>query len=388
MSQNTQMQIQERKRKRSKRKNIMLVTVIAALIISTSCTLYMNIDNPHLHNLFLGFGLDVVSEDNIIEFDKTEKYAIADFDGNAVVVRNSQITSVNSDMASQWTVERNNTFPVVKTNGKYLLNYSFDAENAAVIKNGNVTELVTGNNVIGGSINENGYSAVITREKGYRAQVIVFSPEGEVMYKWHSADNHITDAVVSPDNKTLVTATVDFSTNSASGGLMFFNFSQDKPYAGQILENNIIMQLQFTGKNSLLVLGDTGVALYDILGAKKEEYSYDSKKLTNFDISESGNVVVALSESDSAITETDVKILSKNLKEKGVYKASGAVTCVNALDSDIILVCDRTLSVISNRGNEIKKLDVNKDVKRAVLFENGKEALIASGSIAEIVRLN
>lgn len=388
MSENTQLQIQERKKKRSKRKNIMLVTVIAALIISTSCTLYMNIDNPHLHNLFSGFGLDVVSEDNIIEFDKTEKYAISDFDGKAVVVRNSQLACVNSDMTPQWTVERNNTFPVVKTNGKYVLNYSFDVENAAVVKNGNVTELVTGNNVIGGSVNENGYSAVITREKGYKAQVIVFSPSGEVLYKWHSADNHIIDAVVSPDNKTLVAATVDFSTNSASGGLMFFNFSQDKPYAGQILENNIVMQLKFTGKDSLLVLGDTGAAVYDLLGTKKEEYSYDGKKLTNFDISESGNLVVALSDSDSAITETDVKILSKNLKEKGLYKASGAVSCISALDNDIMLVAGRTLSVISNRGNEIKKLDVNKDIKSAVLFENGKDALIASGSMAEIVSLN
>lgn len=387
MDENTQ-KIEMRKKKRSRRKNIMLALLILVLVLSTLCTLYMNIDNPHLHNLFSGIGLDVADNKSTIEFDKTEKFAVAGFDGDVVASGGGGISCYTENMDTSWTVAKNNTFPVIKTSGRYVLSYNFDVENATLIKGGKATELVTGNNVIGGSVNDDGYCAIITREKGYKAQVIVYTPEGDVIYKWHSADNHITDAVVSPDNKTLVAATVDFSTNTASGGLMFFNFSQEKPYAGQILENNIIMQIKFADKDSLLVVGDVSSCVYDILGAKEQEYSYEGKKLTNFYIDSDGNVIVALAESDSSSTETSVKMLNKKLKEKGTYTTKGAVTSIHAAEGDILLVTGRTLLAVSMRGNEIKKLDVNKDVKNAVLFGNGKDAMIVAGSEAEVVSLN
>jgi len=386
MSQSTQ--IEMRKKKRHTRKNVMLAAVILALIISTSCTLYMNIDNPLLHNVFSGFGLDMATGNEVIDFEKTEKYAFSEFDGNAIVARSNEVLCVDDDMNTLWTVSKNTPFPVVKTNSEYALCYSFDSENVTLIKNGKATEFVTGNPVIGGNVNKNGYSAIITREKGYKAQVMVLSDEGELLYRWHSADNHIIDAVISPDNRTLAVATVDFSTDTASGGLTFFNFSQDKPYAGQILENNVIMQLVFTDKNSLLAVGDTSAAVFDVLGKKEHEYTYGGKKLTNFDVGTDGSLVLALSESDSVMTDTDIKILSRSLKEKGTYTAGGVVSCIDSVEGKTLLVSDRTLSVISARGNELKKLDVNKDIKKAVLFGNGEDVLIAAGSAAEIVSLN
>jgi len=87
------------------------------------------------------------------------------------------------------------------------------------------------------------------------------------------------------------------------------------------------------------------------------------------------------------MTGTQIKILSKKLKEKGTYSSGGSVTSIDAADGSVLLVSDRTLSVISIRGNEIKKLDINKDVKDAILFGNGKDALITAGSMAEIVNL-
>lgn len=378
--------IDRRKLRRKHRKNIILAIAIVCLVISTACTLYMNIDNPLLRNVFSGFGLDVVSE-NTIDFDKTEKYAIGICDGGAVVARSTKTFCVDSNMNIVWEMDDSNPFPVVKSKGKYVLKYNFDGENAYIIKNGKATALVTGNPVIGGTVNENGYSALITREKGYKSQIIVFSDKGEVLYKWHSADSYITDAVVSPDNRTLAVASIDFTTNITTGELMYFNFYQEKPYAGKILENNLVLRLDFIDKNSLLVVGDSASGVYNLTGEEKATYSYEGKKLSNYAISPDGNLVLAIGDSDSVMTGTNITILGKKLKEKGTYVSDGAIRSIDATDSSVLLVSDRTLSVISNRGNEIKKLDVNKDVKNAVLFGNGKDALITAGSMAELVNL-
>lgn len=395
MSENTQndkalidkSQIEERKKKRHSRKNKVLIGIILVLVISSACTLYMNMDNPTLHNAFSGIGLDVINNEAVIEFDKTENYALSEFNGDAIISRSTTVACVDNDMNELWSVGQNNPAPVIKSDGKYTLTYSFDVPNAVLTKNGKSVEFVTENFVIGGNVNKNGYCALITREKGYKAQVIVYSPEGEVVYKWHSADNYILDAAVSYDNRVLAVATADFSKKTASGGLMFFNFSQEKPYAGQVLENNIIMQLKYTGKDSLLAVGDIGTAVFNGLGEKKAEYSYEGKKLTNYDIGTDNSVVLSLHGSDSVLSDTEIKILNNNLEEKGSYISSGDVLCIDAVKGKVLLVCDRKLVLVSSRGNELKKLDVNKDIKSAVLFGNGEDVLIASGSRAEIVKL-
>ncbi len=378
-------QIEARKKKRHAKKNRFLIIVILLLIASTAFTLYMNIDNPLLHNVFSGVGIDLVNE-TVIEFEKTEDYAMSGLNGNAIVARNTTVSCVDGNMNNIWTINQNNAAPVIKTGGKYVLTYSFDVPGAMLTKGGDSLEFATENNIIGGSVNKNGYCALITREKGYKAQVVVYSPEGEVLYKWHSADNYIIDAAISYDNRTLAVATADFSKNTASGGLMLFNFSQEKPFAGQVLENNIIMQIKYTGKDTLLVVGDIGAAVFNSLGEKKAEYSYSGKSLTNYDIGDDNELVLALNESDSVLNDTEIKILGSNLKEKGTYIANGAVGCLDTSDGKVLVVSDRKLALVSKRGNEIAKLDVNKDIKNAVLMDNG-DVLIASGNNAEIVNL-
>ena len=387
VSEDREKKIRERKKKRKARKNHTLIIIIFILLVSIGCTLYINMDNPLLYSMFSGIGINVSDGESVIEFEKTEDYAISDFGGNAIVARNTQVFCIDSDMNERWQFKQSNAAPVIKTCGKYTLTYSFDVPGAVVAKNGDAKEIATENPVIGGAVNKNGYCAIVTREKGYKAQIIVYSNEGEIVYKWHSAENYIIDVAVSPDNNCLAVATADFSTDVASGGLMMFNFSQEKPFAGQILENNLIMEIKYTGKDSLIAIGDTGAVIFSGNGQKKSEYLYADKKLTNYDIGTENGIVLALNEGDSVLNDTEIKILSPSLKEKGEGVVSGAVSCIDFVDDKILAVTDRKLSLLSTRGREIKKLELNKDIKGAVLFGNGDDVLITSGSIAEIVEL-
>ena len=379
--------IKKRRKKRHAKKNRTTLIIILILIVSVSCTVYINMTNPLLKGIFSGFGIS--HGEDVVEFEKTEKFALADFDGNAVISRNNTIFCVNDNMNVLWTVEQTNPMPVVKTCEDYALTYSFDVPDVMLIKDGKGKVLTTdGNYVVAASVNENGYCALITREKGYKAQVLVYSPDGDVVFKWHSADNYVVDAKVSPDNKCLAVATADFSTDIASGGLMFFNFAQEKPFAGSILENNMIMELKYFGRDSLLVVGDIGTAVFSGSGEKKHEYLYGGKKLTNYDIGTEDNLVLSLTEGDSVLTDSDVVFLNKNLKEKGDYIIKGVVLCMNSVNGKTLVAANRQLVVLSKNGKELTSLNLNKDIKGAVLFDDGDKALIASGSTAQVVELD
>ena len=169
---------------------------------------------------------------------------------------------------------------------------------------------------------------------------------------------------------------------------MFFNFSQEKPYAGQILENNIVMDIEFISKNSLLAVGDIASEVFGGNGEKKKEFLYGDKKLTNYCINADGEVVLALAEGDSVLTDSQIVVLNKDLKARGEYTAKGAVTSLDYVSDRVLLSADRNLILLNPRGKELNSINLNKDIKKAVLFGNKKDALVASGGIAEVVKID
>lgn len=375
----------KKKRRRGKNKTAVIIAII--LVVTSLITLFLNIDNPAFRDFFGWMGLSSDNNGTTIEFDKTEKYDISEFNGNVVLARNATVSCIDNRLNTRWSIEQGNSAPVIKTCGKYVITYSFDVANAVLTKDGKSINLPTDNPIIAASVNKNGYSVLVTREKGYKAQVVVHSPDGNVMYKWHSADNYIVDVDISPDNRTLAVATADFSTDSVSGGIMFFNFSQEEPYYGQIFKSNLMLDIQFVDKDSLMAVGDLSTILVKTNGEGEGEYSYNGKKLNNYDIGTDFSLVLVLSQSDSVMDDTEIKFVDKKLKERGTATVTGAVSSVDSVRGKTLVAMDRCLILMNNKGKELKSVELNRDIKKAVLFGNGKSALVASGSIVELVSL-
>lgn len=376
----------KKRRRRGSGKNKALIIIAIVLAITSLFTLMLNLDNPAFREFFSWLGW-FSNNPTTIEFDKTEKYDICEHNGNVVLSRNTSVVCLDNRMNVRWSVQQGNSSPVIKTCGKYALTYSFDTPNAILTKDGKTVNLPTENPIISASVNKNGYTVLVTREKGYKAQAIVYSADGNVIYKWHSADNYIVDVDISPDNRTMAVATADFSTDQASGGIMFFNFAQDKPYYGQIFKNNLMLEVQFIDKDSLMAVGDLSTKLIKSNGELENEYFYYGKKLNNYDIGTDYSLVLALSQSDSAIGSTEIKFVSNKLKEKGTTTVTGTISSLDSVKGKTLVALDRRLILMNNKGKEIKSLDINRDIRKAVLFGNGKNALVASGNMIELVKL-
>lgn len=379
--------VEKKKKKRRRGKNKAAVVIVVLLIITSLFTLFLNMDNPAFRDFFAWVGLSSTNNGTTIEFDKTEKYDICELNGNIVLARNANVACIDNRLNARWSIEQGNSAPVIKTSGRYALTYSFDVANAVLTKDGKSVNLPTDNPIIAASVNKNGYSVLVTREKGYKAQAVVHSPDGNVIYKWHSADNYIVDVDISQDNRTLAVATVDFSTDTVSGGIMFFNFSQDKPYYGQIFKNNLMMEIQFVDKDSLMAVGDLSTILVKTNGDVEGEYSYNGKKLNDYDIGTDFSLVLVLSQSDSVMDNAEIKFVDKKLKEKGTVVVEDSVSSVDSVRGRTLVAMERRLVLMNNKGKELKSIELNRDVKKAVLFGNGKSALVASGSIVELIGL-
>ncbi len=376
------------KQKKRKKGGAIWVLLVLLLIATTGFTLYLNRDNPTLRAFFSGVEFQMTDAgNNELALEKTEKYCFEGSKDGVVMAQAGVVSILSPSLGTAWEVPAAGENPVVKTSGGYVLSYSMDASGATVVKDGHQLAVQTDDTVITGSINKNGYFVLVTEEKGFQSQIIVYDPAGAVLYKWHSADSYVIDVDISPDNTCLAAATLDLSKDVASGGLMLFHFSQEKPFAGQVMEGNLLLEVQFINRDTLLAIGDTASAGFDAMGNKLWDIDYGGKPLITYDISSNGNAVFAFREQDTMAGGSQVKIYGANGKQKGEYQSQEPVTGVDAVENDVLLTQARKLTLISARGGELKNLDVNRDIQDAVLFHDRKNVLVVSGSAAQVLRL-
>jgi len=376
----------ERQKIRRKNRKAMMALFVALIVAATIFAVMLNRDNPTFRAFFSGVDFEVeTTENGMLELNSTDRYFFGSNKDGVIVAQSNQVTALSPKLEPLWQVDVAGVGPVVKTRGAYTLVYYTESGEAAVIHKKKSMPVAADGVVLLGEINQDGYFLLVTREKGFKAQITVYSPEAEVLYRWHSADTYVVDADISFDNRSIAVATTDFSKGTVSGGLMLFNFTQEKPYAGLVLEGNMVLDVCFTGRDELLLVGDTACAEFNLQGEKKWEYSYEGKGLTTFDV-EQDNIVLALHEGDAARADHVIQIVT-NGKRKGEYTCSGNVKVTDAVNGDILLVQDRKLILISERGNEIHSVNLNRDIKNAVLFADRKHAFVVSGTAAEVVEL-
>ena len=330
---------------------------------------------------------DVASGYDTIPIEANEAYDFGRCGNNIVMVKNNGTYAYSDKLVSKWSIESNGTNPFIRSNGDRAIIYYMN-EKVALITDGKSTQKVeTEGEIACASINENGYFCIVTGETGYKSLVTVYAPDCEVIYKWHSAENYVVDAEVSPNNKSMTVATIDFSKSSVSGGVMMFNFTQEKPHVGHVLENSIVMDIAYVSKSRVVAVSDTGFYGYNAIGEKVFDVPYGNMKLTSFNINSPNNMVLVFSKDGSVVHGSVVKVYKASGKEYGVFESDETVTGVDVVDRKIMLTLGRKIKIISRSGNEKKTFNLNKDIKSALLFENKRSAFVVSGSSAERINL-
>ncbi len=353
--------------------------VVILAVIVAGIVFWMNMSSGTEKNVESGYDVIPVEANESLDFSRCGS--------NIVMVKNNGTYAYSDKLVSKWSIESNGSSPFIKSKDERAIIYYMN-EKVALVTDGKTTQKVeTEGEISTASINADGYFCIVTGETGYKSLVTVYSPDCEVLYKWHSAENYVVDAEISPNNKSMAVATVDFSKSSVSGGVMLFNFTQEKPHVGHVIENSIVMDIEYVSKSRVVAVSDTGFYGYNAVGEKVFEVPYDNMKLTTYNINSGNNMVLVFNKDDSVVSGSVVKIYKASGKECGIYESEDTVTGVDVVDSKIMLSLGRKLKLISKSGKEQKTFNLNKDIKNALLFENKRSAFVVSGSSVELIKL-
>lgn len=251
-------------------------------------------------------------------------------------------------------------------------------------KNGTVVYLICGNekvweNIIPGNIysvyvNKNGYVAVTYKQSGYKSLVKIISPTGIELFTSYLASTYALDVAITNDNKTLAIAEVDtegIHVTSAIKIIDINNLENSNVKRFALDENSIIVNIEYTEKNELLVLTDSSTKIIrndeivDIL-----KYSYPSTM--NITIENCKNVV-ALEKEEKGLFDVKYKLCIYsygNQLDKKEYELYDLPKQIKAMNNIVVVAMQNELLVINTNGKLVKKCDISRDLKSLVIFDD------------------
>ncbi len=354
-----------------KRKALKFVVtiIIIAIIISIAF--------PHILNVVFGNSIDdeivTVTTDVVSETD-------VDFiDGKFALYNSQGLKKYNTDGEFDSEYYKSAYTPIMHKNGKFTVLSDTSSNNFTVIKGNTIKyEGKAPQNIKSVTVNKKGYTTVITGETGYKSLVIVYDNKGEEKYRWYSDESYAIDAKLSDNSRILAVASVKMETNKLVTIVEQYKLNDEATLSRVTVDNTIPYSIAFDG-SKLVLIGDNKAYSISRTGHIKGEYDYKGRVLECFDNENINSMALALGEDNG---DTELVILNKSLKERGLTRCDFHITMLDENNDKIAVAGQGAVKVVTARGTVLSEGELKKDGTYIVLADNWRKfAVYSSGYI-------
>lgn len=234
--------------------------------------------------------------------------------------------------------------------------------------------LDVGETLLSARLNDAGWMAVTAQESGFKGTVTVYDASFQPVLRIKLSSRFITDAVVSPDCKSVALLTVGAEGSQFESRLEFYRLSRSaedvEPDVQTSLGNNVSLDLRWTA-DGVWVLGESAVSLVSPDGSVSGTYSYTGRYLKGFSLGGDGRAVLLLG-----------KYRAGSSADLVVVDGAGTVTASHALNEQVfsLSAAGRYIALLSAGRLDIYTQDL--EVYRTLETTQGARRVIqrADGS--------
>lgn len=358
------------------RKNKKVYIILAVLFVTTAVLVYINlVHSAYTKALNLNKTAIMSVEDSGYIFQKNGKNVVAcGHDGVTVIDKNGEIL---------WKKDFGTNTPLMVSSGEYILcadlngnNYTIFSDNGKqIVKNKTPYEIITA------SVNENGYHAIATKERGYKSRVLVNDLKGEQVFAWHSTKYHVISLAVANNNSGMIVSVFD-----AEGGedgafkTLYFSFGKDAPVEIESGSKNLVANLKAVG-NRIYAAGDTAFYAYNENGKKVFNIDFSGRTLQRYSVTET-SVALALTKTsvEGYYGGSVVEIYSASGYKKGSFEVEDEIIFLDTEENKILVNSPEGAYILSDNGRLYGNLTFGNEVRAGLIFSGGKKLLLVNGS--------
>ena len=322
---------------------------------------------------------NAVNEETI-NLSVANNFDFASYRDGYILAKDGFVSAFNTNQELQWEIKGSKTAPIVKTNGKYCLTY-YNDDKLALITNGDKTQKIkTTGDVQYGYVNKNGYSVLFIKEVGLKNKIAVYDRYGDMLYYMDNPDKYISSAILSDNNRTLVTTEIFPKSQNVSTTVHIIDIRANKEKKKIVFENLVSGGCYFKNKNEFITFFSSKIVCNNISGREKWTVDFDGKQPVKY--AYNGKNVIGLV--FDVITDTgsasQAVFYNTNGKQIGTYDSNEKINSIDIHEKTVLLGLDRKLRIINTKGRELSSADVSYDIKDIIFMQTKKCALVLSSS--------
>lgn len=361
--------------------------ILIVLILAMAGLLYINAHPPIRHSIIRFFNPDFTPVEYQFEVKDTDSTLFARVKDKVFLISGEGLIQTDEKLNTKTFLNQSGSKPQIESQKD---NYIQFFSGSKTVFAGNIKsprEIKCNANVITATINKNGYYAIATEEKGYKALITVYNTKDEEIFKWHSADNYITGLSLSPDNKTLAASTMNYGEDKQKNMLYVFKFSQEKPLSLTEIKSNFIAKVKYVSSSKILIVSSDDILMISPKGNILWQTSFDGEKLIDYSINDSSVVTANLSTS-ALLGKTVVNIYNYNGQKTGSFDNSEDLIDLDSTSGTILVTNKKSIHVIDKKGNETNNIKFAKDIKQGLLFGDSGYAAVVTGNVMHSVKID
>lgn len=238
-------------------------------------------------------------------------------------------------------------------------------------------------------VNKNGYSAITYYQSGHKSTIKVLKPSGEELFTTFLASTYAVDVAIAENNKTLAVAEVDTETMQVVSKVKIIKMSSDEKKEVSVIyeeDNCIILDIEYTSNNELLIQKDSGIILIGAENASSDIAKYNYSDVAYATIENGENAVLVRKIATGIFgTESVLEIYSK--EEKKEYELNSTPQGICTYNKTIALNMGNEAIFVGTNGKLIKRYNLNGQAKEIKLYDNGNMAAIVFKNKIELINI-
>lgn len=228
-------------------------------------------------------------------------------------------------------------------------------------------------------LNAGDYLAVTEQKAGYKASVSVYDANGEIVFHFDSYDNYISDAVVTPDCRSVVMVSLSAQDGVFASELMSFDLASAQQVGSTVLRDGLVQDFSCNG-DRILSLCDKRFTITSLAGEKLLDRPYGNLYLHRYALTgdDFSALLLGRYQSGNICTLTTYDLDGRELAS---LELTEEVLDLSALGDSLAVLYGESLVVYDRELQEKARLD-STDYAGQVRMESDGTVLLIAGTSA------
>jgi len=230
--------------------------------------------------------------------------------------------------------------------------------------------------ILSARVNNSGWLTVTGLHDHYRGGVTVFNSGHEPVITLNFSSAFVTDAILSPDNRTVVVVTISQTDGAFGSTLHFYSTNATEPFHTVELDGFTVLDMDFDSAGVWL-LGESSLITLTAKGQEQAEYPFDPAFLKGYTLDGDGFAALLLGRYRAG-SARDVVTIGHDAQVIARQELNGQVLSLTAAGRYLALLTGQELNVYTSDLTAYTTLSDTQGARHAALHNDGSVLLADS----------